>query len=69
MIVCALVFVVLGSVLAELSNLPPRWYITVIIIIIIIIIYRGAVRASVVVQVPPSVIVNVSGAVGTRGPC
>jgi hypothetical protein len=34
MIVCALVFVVLGSVLAELSNLPPRWYITVIIIII-----------------------------------
>ena len=36
MIVCALVFVVLGSVLAELSNLPPRWYITVIIIIIII---------------------------------
>ena len=36
MIVCALVFVVLGFVLAELSNLPPRWYITVIIIIIII---------------------------------
>ena len=36
MIVCALVFVVLGSVLAELSDLPPRWYITVIIIIIII---------------------------------